>query len=90
MFDYFLNTADEAAMRAALLEVGAVDQFGNPVETVSVDVIGTWYERTGGTNEEPVYSPVPGWHFNVRSTHEIVWPTAVTVTAPVTPWRVWA
>lgn len=58
-------------------------------EGATVDVIGTWSERTGGTDEEPVMTVVPGWHFNVRSAELIQWPESVTLAQPETPWRVW-
>lgn len=78
-YDYYLNTADEATMNAVLEGI-----------TADVSVIGHWYNIVGGTPEEPITEQVPGWHFNVRSTEEIVWPAEVSATTPVTPWRVWA
>lgn len=90
MIDYYLQTADEAIMRAALIEAGVTDDEGVPTEGHAVDVIGTWYERTGGSDEEPVMTQLPGWHVNVRSAEPVEWPDSVTVTQPKTPWRVWA
>lgn len=93
MYDYYLNTVDEPGMRAALLAAGAATELDGewvPVQGVDVSVIGLWHERTGGTAEEPVMSALPGWHFNVRSVEPIEWGPEVTVTTPVTPWRVWA
>lgn len=89
MIDYYLQTADEPTMLAALIEGGVTDDEGNPTEGHAVEVIGTWYERTGGTDEEPVMTQLPGWHFNVRSNELIQWPESVTVHEPRTPWRVW-
>ena len=89
MIDYYLQTADEPTMRAALIEAGVTDDEGNPTEGATVDVIGTWSERTGGTDEDPVMTVVPGWHFNVRSGAPIEWPENVVRAAPVSPWRVW-
>ena len=88
-YDYYLNTADEAAMVTALQQAEATDADGNPVSGVLIDVIGTHYERNGGTDEEPVYTQVPGWHVNVRSANPLYWPEGVTTVEPVTPWRVW-
>lgn len=31
---------------------------------INVDVVGVMFERTGGTDEEPVFSEVPGYHVN--------------------------
>lgn len=90
MFDYYLKTADEAQMQEVLAAAGVLDDLGNLVSGASLDVIGVWYERTGGTDEEPVLSAVPGWHFNIRSDAEVVWPAPAVVLTPATPWRVWA
>lgn len=81
--DYYLKTESEVEMLAAV-EV-AISQG----HAFAIDVIGEWHERSGGTDEEPIYSPVPGWHFNVRSDEPISWPEFVTVTNPATPWRIW-
>ena len=86
--DYYLNTPDEASMLAALQQAEATDADGNPVAGVLIDVIGTHYERTGGTDEEPAYTQVPGWHVNVRSSELIQWPDSVTLAQPKTPWRI--
>lgn len=92
MHDYYLKTTDEAAMLTALIEAGvATEQDGQLVpDGIALDVIGTWYERTSGTDEAPVYTAVPGWHFNVRSAEPIEWPASVTQHQPASPWRVWA
>lgn len=89
MIDYYLQTADEPTMRAALIEAGVTDDEGNPTEGHAVDVIGTWFERNGGSDEEPVMTQLQGWHVNVRSAELIEWPESVTLAQPVTPWRVW-
>lgn len=86
-YDYYLNTPDEASMLAALQQAEATDADGNPVAGVLIDVIGTHYERTGGTDEEPTYDAVPGWHVNVRSDHELHWPEGVYTGQPHAPWR---
>jgi hypothetical protein len=102
--DYYLQTADEPTMRAALIEAGVatwelaeIDAEGNvtaqhalvPAAGVLIDVIGTWFERTGGTDNEPVMTQLPGWHVNVRSAEPVEWPDSVTLAQPKTPWRVW-
>lgn len=90
--DYYLNTLDEATMLSALSQVGvatASDEGLQLSEGVALDVLGHWYERTGGTDDEPVMEQVGGWHFNVRSTKTIEWPETVIDASPVTPWRVW-
>ena len=86
-YDYYLNTPDEASMLAALQQAEATDADGNPFSGVLIDVIGTHYERTGGTEEESVYTQVPGWHVNVRSDHELRWPEGVYAGQPHAPWR---
>lgn len=85
--DYYLQTADEESMNAALIETGVTDDDGNPTPGHSVSVIGTWHERTGGTDDEPVMTQLPGWHVNVRSAEPVEWPESVTVHEPRTPWR---
>lgn len=88
MIDYYLQAADELTMRAALIAAGVTDQDGNPTEGHAVDVIGVWYERTGGTDNEPVMTQLPGWHANVRCSAPVEWPDSVTLAQPITPWRV--
>lgn len=87
--DYYINTEDEQAMTAALIEAGVTDEQGNPLHGYVIDVIGYWSERTGGTDEEPIFTQLPGWHVNVRSFAPIEWPDSVTVASPKTPWRAW-
>jgi hypothetical protein len=54
----------------------------------SIDTIGIIYKRTGGTDEEPVMTPIKGWHVNVRGPQsDTLTPFAVQVS---TPHRVWA
>ena len=88
--DYYISAKDEQTMRAAMIQAGVTDDEGTPTEGHAIDVIGTWFERTGGTDEEPVMTQLPGWHVNVRSNEPVEWPDSVTVTQPKTPWRVWA
>lgn len=86
--DYFLQATDEPTMNAALIAAGVMDDEGNPITGHVIDVIGTWFERTGGSDEEPVMTHLPGWHVNVRSAELIQWPDSVTLAQPKTPWRV--
>jgi hypothetical protein len=54
----------------------------------SIDTIGIIYKRTGGTDEEPVMTALPGWHVNVRGPEsEALMQFSVEVNTPV---RVWA
>lgn len=94
MIDYYLITQDEAGMIDALVAAGAalLDDTGRgllPADGVLIDVIGTHSERTGGTDEDPVFSAVPGWHVNVRSAHPLDWPAGVYTGQPHAPWRSW-
>lgn len=97
MIAYYLNTADEAAMRAALLDAGVVaEQDGDlaPAEGITLDVIGPWFTETGQTatdadgNAVQVLQQMPGWFFNVYADREITWPASVTIAQPATPWRI--
>ncbi len=71
-----LKFTDEAAAKAVLYRTeGAVEadaeqgieaQEGYEVANFrNIDTIGVIYERTGGTDEEPVMSALDGWHVNV-------------------------
>lgn len=76
MTDLYLKFTDEAQATAAL-----EDYEG------SIDTIGVIYTRTGGTDDAPVMTALPGWHVNVRGPEsEALTPFAVDVT---TPYRVW-
>lgn len=75
--DLYLKFSSEEAATAAL--------EGYPH---SIDTIGIIYERTGGTDEEPVMTAIPGWHVNVRGPKlPDLQAYAVEVNSPV---RVWA
>ena len=75
--DLYLRFTDEAEATAALEGYEG-----------SIDTIGIIYERTGGTDEEPVMTTIPGWHVNVRGPEsETLVPFTVDV---ATPYRVWA
>lgn len=87
--DYFLQAADEKTMQSALRLARVTDEDDNLIPGHYVDVIGTWSEITGGTDEEPIITKRDGWHFNVRTEREIEWSGGVTLKDPNTPWRVW-
>lgn len=77
MTDLYLKFKDEAQATQALEGYEG-----------SIDTIGIIYERTGGTDEEPVMTPIEGWHVNVRGPQsDTLTPFAVQVS---TPHRVWA
>lgn len=79
MIDMYLKFIDEAAATKALEGYEG-----------SVDTIGVISKRTGGTDDEPVITALPGWHVNVRlvdgEDDKALQPFAVT---PATPMRVW-
>jgi hypothetical protein len=82
--DYYLSFPDQAAADAVLYGAEDMPNFAN------IDTIGIIYKRTGGTDDEPVMTAIPGWHVNVRVADEddnALQPFAVT---PATPMRVWA
>jgi hypothetical protein len=77
MTDLHLKFTDEAQATEAL------DGYEG-----SIDTIGIIYKRTGGTDEEPVMTALPGWHVNVRGPEsEALTQFSVEVNTPV---RVWA
>lgn len=77
MIDLHLKFTDEAQATEAL------DGYEG-----SIDTIGIIYKRTGGTDEEPVMTALPGWHVNVRGPEsEALTQFSVEVNTPV---RVWA
>jgi hypothetical protein len=77
MIDLYLKFTDEAQATEALEGYEG-----------SIDTIGIIYKRTGGTDEEPVMTPIEGWHVNVRGPQsDTLTPFAVQVS---TPHRVWA
>jgi hypothetical protein len=80
--DYYLSFPDEAAANKVLYGAEDMPNFAN------IDTIGVIYKRTGGTDDEPVMTAIPGWHVNVRGPESLsLLPFAVEVT---TPYRVWA
>lgn len=75
--DYFLSAPTEASMEAAIAELP---------DGVDVYVLGTWSTYDPATDTS---TPVPGHHFNVRSTAPLEVPAGITQSQPVTPWCVW-
>ena len=97
MISYYLSTTDEATMQTVLINLGLASLYNNTLigtGSTIIDIIGLWYQPTGQfTIDEtgcsvPVMAQVPGWYFNVYSEQEIAWPQEVTVSTPITPWRV--
>ena len=101
MTDLYLSFPDEAAAKAVLYRInGAVEADPeNGIEAregyevanyANIDTIGVIYKRTGGTDEEPVMEPLPGWHVNIRlmpgEDAAALQPFEVN---PKTPMRVW-
>jgi hypothetical protein len=77
MIDLYLKFTDESQATQALEGYEG-----------SIDTIGVIYERTGGTDEEPVMTALPGWHVNVRGPgSDKLTPFAIQVSSPH---RVWA
>ena len=75
--DLYLKFTDEAQATEALEGY-----------TGSIDIIGVLYEQTGGTEEEPVMTALPGWHVNTRGEMTLELEAfSVEVNSPV---RVWA
>ena len=94
-----LKFTDEAAAKSILYRVeGAVEasegieaQEGYEVANFrNIDTIGVIYERTGGTDEEPVMTALDGWHVNVFVLpDEDATPLQPFTVFPATPVRVW-
>jgi hypothetical protein len=77
--DYYLKFTDEAQASQVLKGY-----------TGSVDVIGVIYKPTGGTDDEPVMTAIPGWHVNVRVVDEDPKALLLFAVTPATPMRAWA
>lgn len=97
MIDLYLKFTDEAEAASVLYTfhpkvvgddgVTVTEAYTTP-NYANIDTIGVIYERTGGTDEEPVMTAIPGWHVNVRCTEiGLLAPFMVQTT---TPYRVWA
>jgi hypothetical protein len=93
--------AFEALYKPVVQTVVTYDEEGTPTYTeevvegeftpryaMSIDVIGVIYERTGGTDDEPIMTALLGWHVNTRGPMpEILGQYAVV---PTNPRRIWA
>jgi hypothetical protein len=82
--DYYLSFPDEAAAKTVLYGAEDMPNFAN------IDTIGIIYKRTGGTDDEPVMTAIPGWHVNVRVVDEDAEALQPFVVTPAAPIRVWA
>jgi hypothetical protein len=80
--DYYLIFPDEAAAIKVLYGAEDMPNFAN------IDTIGVIYKRTGGTDEEPVMTAIPGWHVNVRGAETDEFEAFIII--PANPQRVWA
>lgn len=93
MFDYYVKATDAEHLQAVLVEMQLATLHESELvlaDGVSLDVIGTYAERIGGTDEEPVYTELDGWYANVRTVNAVEWPEGLNISKPKTPWRVWA
>jgi hypothetical protein len=96
--DMYLKFANEAEAMAALYtsHPEVVDEEGNvsaeayvtPIYDMSIDVIGVIYNTDNTDPENPVVTPMDGWHVNTRGQM----PEAMRQYAviPTNPRRVWA
>ena len=97
--DLYLKFADEAEAMATLYtsHPEVVDEEGNVIaqayvtptyEGMSIDTIGVIYNVDNTDPENPIYTPMDGWHVNTRG------PMPETLQAfaviPTHPRRVWA
>ena len=78
MIDYYLRTADQETMKAALAPLDV---------SVTIDDIGTMYTVL---DDSETAQALPGYHANVRSNEPITWPDGVESLTLETPWRVFA
>jgi len=99
MNDLYLAFPDQATADAVLYTThdAVTDEEGNVTTEAyvtpnyaNIDTIGMIYKRTGGTDDEPVMSAIPGWHVNVRVTDEDATALQAFQVTPATPMRVWA
>lgn len=100
--DYFLKSADEAALIAALLAAGIlleIDGGHSLADGIALDVIGTIHKPTGAIQtvdgvDVPEMAVVPGWHANLRGelsdTQLAALAPILLEQPPANPFRVWA
>lgn len=100
-YDLFLKAADEAQLKAALVDAGVavVGEDGSIYAVDSaLDVIGVIYEPLPpGSDPEnpPPPVPLPGYHANLRLSQEPTFGQVaaladILITPPHTPARIWA
>lgn len=90
MIDLYLRADTQAAMDAALIAAGLVID-GNPASGVSIDTIG--HITTFDASDPPIATTSPWWCVNIRLMREdfdLSALSAYIITAPDTPYRVWA
>lgn len=87
IYKYFLCAASESEALQALQDTLGTTRSK---EGCTVVTIGLYYDRTGGTDEEPELSARDGWFFNVYSEEALNWPEYLECrtgeTSPATPW----
>ncbi|WP_027591629.1 hypothetical protein [Pseudomonas sp. RL] len=90
MRDYYLKADTREQMQEALRTAGVVDAQDKPRPGYHLSVIGYLHERVTFTETALEYHPIPGWHVNLRTAHDVVLPATVQHIKPRTPWRTWA
>lgn len=83
MIDYYLKFADAAQAQSVLY------QDDQPLYRY-IDAIGVIYDVDMTDPANPVFTPQPGWHVNVRVIDENGTPLEAFQVFPATPRRVWA
>jgi len=93
MKDIYLKFSNEEQASQALISFGFVQDESGVfyLPGICIDVIGVIYTTDNTDDEEPEYSPEPGWHINLRVVVEIdTSALAPFMVNPDTPARVWA
>ena len=103
MQDYYLKTTDIQTLWNLLLEQGLAETVTDPegrphnvAKGIALDIIGTIYKPTGnmvtsGDLTFPEQLPVEGFHANIRGDLTSEQQAALPlISAPATPYRVWA
>jgi hypothetical protein len=82
MTDLYLSAADDSLLPELLDTLPAFS---------AVYIVGYWGERTGGDDDAPVMTPVPGYHVNVRlpAGVDADVPAGWARHYPATPWCIW-
>lgn len=96
MTTYWLRATDQSALETALTGSGLavlIDGTLYPASAdVSIDVIGPIMQQTGGTDEDPVFTAIDGYHCNLLTAAPLdaaVLAQLPLIDKPAKPWRVW-